>query len=545
MPTSLAKHKSFTLIESLRARCMAVGLPTWRVSSAGMVTDTPDMPGVAGNLLRTRSITGLVLAAATRWCARRPDTDTEPAEHIIEAFPGCWVVPLPDHRLRHSSATFALALGPAAFEGGVFESACCELALDLSNARSGLRDLATHSAQSAAQARELLAMMHSDLLSLSEQEETLTGLTTQLTDSYETIDALYSIGRSMSDLNQPERFVDTVCSRLKATLSFEFIGARFSSDSKLVLGLRDRSITVGSPQVLAENLRQTADRVMARLPIERKCVILDDAPGLVWERYPQAIAQPLLRDDKVVGVLFAGRKLGPDPMVSSYDTQLIEAAGGYLNAFLDNAALLVEQQNLFLGTLQALTASIDAKDRYTCGHSERVAHLSARIARAMNMPEEEIDRVRIAGLVHDVGKIGVPEAVLCKQGKLTDEEFAAIKLHPEIGHRILHDIEPLADVLPGVLHHHERFDGKGYPHGLSGFGIPLFARIIALADTFDAMSSNRSYRAALPREKVLAEIERCAGTQFDPAVVDAFRRLDLAQYDSLVIKHAESERKAA
>lgn len=545
MPNTQGKARPFTVIESLRARCMAIGMPTWRVSSAGLITDGPDMPGTTGALLRCHAISDRVLHAASRWCAGRPEANNEPTERIIEAFPACWLIPLPDQRLRHSSATFALAMGPAALDGPVFDAACQELCTDPVTARLALADLATHTAHSAAQARELLALMHADMAGLSEQEETLHGLTTQLTDSYETIDALYSIGRSMSDLNQPEHFVNTVCSRLKTTLGFELIGARFSSDSKLVLGLRDRSITIGVPGGTGEELQRTVARFMSTLPAERGCVILDDAPGLVWDRFPQAIAQPLLRDDKVVGVLYAGRKLGPDPMVSSYDTQLIEAAGGYLNAFLDNAALLVEQQNLFLGTLQALTASIDAKDRYTCGHSERVAHLSARIARALKMSEEEIDRVRIAGLVHDVGKIGVPEAVLCKQGKLTDEEFAAIKLHPEIGHRILRDIEPLADVLPGVLYHHERFDGRGYPHGLSGLAIPLFARIIALADTFDAMSSNRSYRSALPREKVLAEIARCAGTQFDPAVVEAFGKLDLEQYDGLVVKHAAIERKAA
>ncbi len=545
MPTSALKHKSFTIVESLRARCMAIGLPTWRVSSAGMVTDGPEMPGTSGDLLRSHAVTALVAAAVSRWSAGTTGASQEHVEAVVPAFDGCWMIPLPDRRRGSCAATFAMALGPAVLQGEVLACACGELGVEPEKARRALQDLATHSPGSAAQARDLLTMMLNDLCNIGEQEEAMTGLTVQLTDSYETIDTLYSIGRSMSDLNQPEAFVRTVCDRLKSTLNFDFIGARFSSDAKLVAGLRDRSITTATQQVSDQELRKASERAMADLPRERKCVILEDAPGLVGQRYPQAIARPLLRGDSIVGVLYAGHKLGPDPLVSSYDTQLLEAAGGYLNAFLDNAALLVEQQNLFLGTLQALTASIDAKDRYTCGHSERVAHLSARLARAMKLPEDQIERVRIAGLVHDVGKIGVPEAVLCKQGKLTDEEFAAIKLHPEIGHRILRDIEPLADVLPGVLHHHERFDGKGYPHGLSGLAIPLFARIIALADTFDAMSSNRSYRSALPREKVLAEINRCAGTQFDPAVVDAFRRLELGEYDRLVIKHAETERKAA
>src|SRR5262249_25179437 len=159
-------------------------------------------------------------------------------------------------------------------------------------------------------------------------------------------------------------------------------------------------------------------------------------------------------------------KQGDDPQVSSYDIQLLEAAAGFIGAFLDNAALYTEQRAMFMGTLEALTASIDAKDRYTCGHSQRVAHLAQQLPPASGLSADQAERVRIAGLVHDVGKIGVPEAVLGKAGKLTDAEFDAIKMHPEIGHRILKDIPRLDDILPGVLHHHERYDGRGYPHGL-------------------------------------------------------------------------------
>src|SRR5262249_35154893 len=129
-------------------------------------------------------------------------------------------------------------------------------------------------------------------------------------------------------------------------------------------------------------------------------------------------------------------------------------------------------------------------------------------------------------------------AVRCKPGKLTEEEFGLIKLHPEIGHHILKDIPMLGDVLPGVLHHHERWDGRGYPHRIGGQNIPLVARIIALADTFDAMSSTRSYRPAMPRATVLAGIAPAAGSQLDPDLVARFRQVDLAEYDSMVERHA-------
>jgi HD-GYP domain-containing protein (c-di-GMP phosphodiesterase class II) len=136
-----------------------------------------------------------------------------------------------------------------------------------------------------------------------------------------------------------------------------------------------------------------------------------------------------------------------------------------------------------------------------------------------------------------VGKIGVPEAVLCKPGHLTQEEFNLIKLHPEIGSKILQDIRQMQDLIPGVLYHHERWDGKGYPHNLRGREIPLFGRLIGLADAFDAMSSNRTYRQALDHEQVLKEIKRCAGTQFDPELADIFVKLDFGPFYELISRH--------
>ena len=148
-------------------------------------------------------------------------------------------------------------------------------------------------------------------------------------------------------------------------------------------------------------------------------------------------------------------------------------------------------------------------------------------------------------LVHDVGKIGVPESVLQKPDRLTREEFGLIQQHPEIGCRILRDVPQFSSVLPGVLHHHERWDGNGYPHGLSQSEIPLIAHILGVADTFDAMSSTRSYRQAMTRDVVIAEMVRCAGTQLDPALVSVFVMLDFARYDETVRRHAEQYHQAA
>jgi putative two-component system response regulator len=178
----------------------------------------------------------------------------------------------------------------------------------------------------------------------------------------------------------------------------------------------------------------------------------------------------------------------------------------------------------FLSAITALAYALEAKDKYTSGHSQRVAETSVAIAKELGMPQDSIDKIRLAGLVHDIGKIGVRESVLNKPCRLTDEEFNHIKSHCEIGEHILTPIVEDEEILKAVRHHHERYDGRGYPDGLSGKQIPLGARILAVADTYDAMTSERPYREAMSAEATYTEIERGKGTQFDPEVVDAFLR---------------------
>jgi HD-GYP domain-containing protein (c-di-GMP phosphodiesterase class II) len=149
----------------------------------------------------------------------------------------------------------------------------------------------------------------------------------------------------------------------------------------------------------------------------------------------------------------------------------------------------------------------------------------------------------MAGLLHDVGKIGVPEAVLQKAGRLTAEEFELIKKHPAIGAKILQDVKQIREIIPGVLHHHEHFDGKGYPANLAGEAIPLLGRIICLADSFDAMTSSRTYRKALPLEVALCEIRRCSGTHFDPAMAEVFLRTGADGFRDLLSDHAAKAKK--
>uniref|UniRef100_A0AAU2JVY1 HD-GYP domain-containing protein n=1 Tax=Streptomyces sp. NBC_00049 TaxID=2903617 RepID=A0AAU2JVY1_9ACTN len=172
-------------------------------------------------------------------------------------------------------------------------------------------------------------------------------------------------------------------------------------------------------------------------------------------------------------------------------------------------------------TIRALVQAVDIKDRYTRGHSERVGQASAMIARELGMAEDRLEVVRIAGILHDVGKLGVPTRLLRKDGPLTPQERRIIELHPEYGHEMVRGIGFLGEARSAILHHHERVDGSGYPYGLTGDQIPVLARVVAVADAFDAMTSTRSYSRARPVATALGELERCAGAQFDPAMVQA------------------------
>lgn len=192
----------------------------------------------------------------------------------------------------------------------------------------------------------------------------------------------------------------------------------------------------------------------------------------------------------------------------------------------DLEAKLVEKtkevEMVTLNAVMAIANTIEAKDLYTSGHSNRVAKCSVEIAKRMGMSEDDIKELNFKALLHDIGKIGVPDAILNKPMALADDEFAIIKKHPVIGGDILKNIAIVSNLHYGALYHHERYDGKGYPKGLMGDEIPYEARIIAIADTYDAMTSDRAYRKALPRELVIAELERCKGKQFEPKITDVF-----------------------
>ena len=192
-----------------------------------------------------------------------------------------------------------------------------------------------------------------------------------------------------------------------------------------------------------------------------------------------------------------------------------------------------ELEKAYLDTIGILRQTVEAKDTYTRGHSDRVSAYSVLIGKKLELSDKDIHTLKIGGLFHDIGKIGVPDSILLKSSKLSDDEYSQIKNHPSIGAHILGDVPMFQDIIPIVLHHHERFDGNGYPSQLKGTDIPYFARIAAVADTFDAMTSKRSYRDSLPIDVVKDEIVRCSGTQFDPDIAKVFLDILNNEYDKI------------
>jgi HD-GYP domain-containing protein (c-di-GMP phosphodiesterase class II) len=223
------------------------------------------------------------------------------------------------------------------------------------------------------------------------------------------------------------------------------------------------------------------------------------------------------RGSWIVALAFhPGRRFGPA------DLKVIALARHMLSQHRRHTWVNDNLRNTLIGLVHCLTAALDAKDPYTCGHSERVTRIAVRLGRQMGLPPATLDDLYLGGLLHDVGKIGVPDHVLRKPGKLTDEEFAAVQQHTLIGDRIVANVAQLAPARPAVRNHHENFDGTGYPDRLAGKDIPLLARILAVADAYDAMNSDRPYRKGLPSARIDAVLTAGAGKQWDPEVIRHF-----------------------
>jgi len=230
---------------------------------------------------------------------------------------------------------------------------------------------------------------------------------------------------------------------------------------------------------------------------------------------------PLIAHDKPVGLLDIITDT-PEGDITSRDLSLLTILAKQAALAIENVKLYESMKKDQISIIRALASTVDLKDHYTLGHSQKVSEYSVIIAEDMGLSERDIETIKYAALLHDIGKIALPDDIIKKPSRLTDQEFEIVQKHPNIGAKIIKEIEALAPMVPIVLHHHERCDGKGYPDGIKGDDIPLGARIVHVADAYDTMVSARAYRDMLPPELAISELRKNAGTQFDPKVVDVF-----------------------
>ena len=393
--------------------------------------------------------------------------------------------------------------------------------------------------QEAATDREkqyLLSMVQqliADFESVDKVPKQFEKFSSELSRAYEEIVLLYNLSTHMKVTQSSASYLQMACDQLTQLVEVEGIAIFLE---RKIDGHKQLALTAGSGVMAIDPL--CADilemNLLSELQADKEALMDSQIDGPMKYQWPEPvnniIAVPLGSAERMLGYLVATNVVNK-PDFDTTDIKLFNSVANQCMVFIENNRLFDELKELFIGCLKALTNSIDAKDQYTRGHSERVAYISRWIAehlsRVRPLSDKQIHYAYLAGLLHDIGKIGISEAVLRKDGRLTDEEYRAIQSHPRIGASILSGILQMEEIVPGVLGHHERTDGNGYPNGLKGDEIPLIAKIISLADAFDAMTSRRVYRDAMNLQKALSIIENGIGTQFDEEVARAFLNSDI------------------
>ena len=369
--------------------------------------------------------------------------------------------------------------------------------------------------------RTIMAQTVKDTYSRSsEQADEVESLSRNLAETYEELSFIYKLNNAMNVTANPEEYFRQIAENLGELLGVKAVLVVLFPET-LISGDKD-NIVIHCGQLPASE-EQIMKRVYPQIQASDGTYSVSD------EELGQMLLAPILRGERRLGMIMALEPMSGRQFDNIDATRLSNVANSAA-VFLENFRLYGSLRRLFLGSMRALTSSIDAKDPYTCGHSERVALLSKKLVELMGLSGMEAERIYLCGLLHDIGKIGVPEAVLQKPDKLTVYEFELVKQHPVIGAKIIRGIQEMEDLIPGVLHHHERMDGEGYPDGLKGEEIPFQARVLCVGDALDAMTSDRPYRKALPAKLAESEIFRAAGTQFDPALVEAVLKLNFPEY---------------
>jgi len=401
---------------------------------------------------------------------------------------------------------------------------------------------------------EMIGLLAENFRLAAKSQEQIDMVSSELAQVYEELVLLHKLGTNMKVTESDANFLQMACDCLADIVNVEGIAILLE---KTVDGKRQLVLTAGLGLIdMDEHMTSVLyDRLAKEISDGKEAILDSDIDSPFKYDWPASIkniiavplfgkgrASPPFSEKMQDGTHIAGLMVAINrvdkPDFDSTDAKLFNSVASGCAVFVENGRLFKDLKELFIGSLKALTSSIDAKDQYTRGHSERVALFSRwiadKLAEKEPLDEELIHKIYLAGLLHDIGKMGISESVLRKKGKLTEEEFSQIRAHPAVGAGILSGIKQMKDIVPGILCHHERVDGKGYPAGLTGEQIPLIGKIIGLADSLDAMTSKRTYRDAMSLQQAMAEIEKGLGTQFDEKTGKVFLESDVYQLWELI-----------
>ncbi len=370
-------------------------------------------------------------------------------------------------------------------------------------------------------AKVIASQLAASLLRLKEKEE--------VSNQLKKLETLYKVSNSLQSTLEIKKLINRIMSTTASTLQAEACSVLLVDEQAQEL---EFFVAKGEKEEALSKFRLPLGQGIAGWVVENKePVLIEDAykdkrfyqkvdTGTGF-RTKSMIAVPLLIKDKAVGVIEVLNKKNYQSF-DQEDLKLLQAIASQASTALDNAKLYEKISQAYLDTMAVIAAAIDAKDPYTQGHSERVTKYSLFLAQWSGYPSEQVTMLQYGGTLHDVGKIGIADNILRKPGKLNDDEYQIMKNHTVIGASMVGKVTFLQEGVPLVRGHHERYDGRGYPDGIKGEEIPLGARIIAVADTFDALTSDRPYRPALPLDKALSEITNVAGSQLDPELAPIF-----------------------
>ncbi|MFH1381201.1 MAG: HD domain-containing phosphohydrolase [Candidatus Omnitrophota bacterium] len=351
----------------------------------------------------------------------------------------------------------------------------------------------------------------------------------------EALETLLEVSKKVSSSLDLEKVSGMILKQMKLVFNTDFSALFLLSDDykHLMLAgangfrsnqIENLKILAGWEKINTEIVKKS--KVISVNDVSKSATFKNEKISLSKEGFPLGafLAVPLKKDSKIIGVLAVSNHKKRKKCFTEADKKLLLTLANHVSIALSNAKLYKNMKGLFLDTVTSLVTAVDAKDPYTHGHSERVSRYAVAIGKEMSLSPDLLEELRLAGLMHDVGKIGISDAILSKKGKLNKIEREKIKKHPAIGSKIVESIMHSKGIMRGIVEHHEFFNGKGYPKSLKRKEISLEGRIIAIADAFDTLTTDRPYQKAFSPKESALEIIRSSGTQFDPEVVRAFQK---------------------